>query len=136
VFSFRFTPAYRLAGLPFMVTPGRCAATVDESELSVRFGLWAVRTELANVCSSELIGPFSFLKTAGPAHLSLADRGLTFATNPDRGLCIRFREPVAGIEPTGSGVRMDVSREQVATSPGPPTARSNPPAPRSKAAAR
>jgi hypothetical protein len=60
-----------------------------------------VRTELANVCSSELIGLFSFLKTAGPAHLSLADHGLTFATNPDRGLCIRFREPVAGIEPTG-----------------------------------
>jgi hypothetical protein len=39
--------------------------------------------------------------TIGPAHLSFTDRGLTMATNGDRGVCIRFREPVAGIEPTG-----------------------------------
>jgi len=31
----------------------------------------------------------------------VADRGLTFATNGERGLCIRFRDPVSGIEPTG-----------------------------------
>ena len=41
------------------------------------------------------------LKTIGPAHLSLADRGLTFATNRDEGVCIRFHEPVKGIDPLG-----------------------------------
>jgi hypothetical protein len=46
-------------------------------------------------------GPYGFVKTAGPAHLSFADRGLTLATNGDRGLCIRFVEPVAGIDPWG-----------------------------------
>ena len=42
-----------------------------------------------------------FVKTAGPAHLSLADRGLTFATNGDRGVCLIMREPVSGIDPFG-----------------------------------
>ena len=32
---------------------------------------------------------------------SLADRGVTFATNSRRGLCVSFVEPVHGIEPTG-----------------------------------
>jgi hypothetical protein len=45
-------------------------------------------------------GPYGLVKTAGPAHLSFADRGLTFASNGDRGVCIRFREPVPGISPT------------------------------------
>ena len=35
------------------------------------------------------------------ARLSLADRGLTFGTVATRGVCIQFREPVRGIEPTG-----------------------------------
>src|SRR5690606_154531 len=36
-----------------------------------------------------------------PAHVSLADHGLTFATNPDKGVCIRFEEPVRGLDPLG-----------------------------------
>ena len=46
-------------------------------------------------------GGFRFLKTAGPAHLSFADRGVTFATNGDRAACVRFHEPVRAIDPTG-----------------------------------
>jgi hypothetical protein len=41
------------------------------------------------------------VKVFGPPHLSIADRGLTFATNARRGVCIRFHHPVAGIEPLG-----------------------------------
>ncbi len=58
-------------------------------------------THVANVEGTETTGPYGALKTIGPAHLSVADRGLTFATNPRRGLCVRFREPVAVVEPTG-----------------------------------
>ncbi len=78
-FPFRFTTPYRLAGLPFGVTPATATVRVGGGELAVRFGPWRVRTTLANVTSTALTGPFSFLKTAGPAHLSLADRGLTMA---------------------------------------------------------
>lgn len=39
--------------------------------------------------------------TASPAHLSLTDYGVTFATNPNRGLYVSFLEPVRAIEPAG-----------------------------------
>jgi hypothetical protein len=102
-FPFAFTRAYRLAALPFGVTPARAAVLVDHDagSLTARFGLWRLQTSLDNVLVTEVTGPYQLLKTVGPAHLSFTDRGLTMATNPDRGLCIRFREPVPGIEPTG-----------------------------------
>jgi hypothetical protein len=100
-FNFRFTTAYRLAALPFGVTPSNAHVSVGDGRLVARFGPWRVDTAIDNVDGTEITGPYSLVKTIGPAHLSLADRGLTFATNPDRGLCVRFRQPVAGIEPTG-----------------------------------
>ena len=46
-------------------------------------------------------GPYAFLKTAGPARLAITDRGLTFATNGDRGVLISFRTSVRGLDPLG-----------------------------------
>jgi len=60
-----------------------------------------VSTDITNVAGTEVSGPYRTLTTIGPAHFSLADRGLTFSTNGRRGLCIRFKEPVPGLEPTG-----------------------------------
>ena len=100
-FEFRFTPLYRLAALPFGVTSSTAQVRVDSAQLHVRFGPWRVRTPLSNVRSTTVTGPFSLLKTAGPAHLSLADFGMTCATNGEQGVCIRFREPVCGLEPFG-----------------------------------
>lgn len=100
-FPFRFTSRYRAAAALFGVSPVRAGVTVGAGRLEARFGPWCLATELTNVAGTEESGPYSWLKTIGPARLSLADRGLTFASNPDHGLCIRFHEPVAGIEPTG-----------------------------------
>lgn len=100
-YPFRFDGRYRLLGLPFGVTPPRAMVRLGAGWLLVRFGPWVVETPLANVTGAELTGPYRLVKTAGPAHLSLADQGLTFATNPDRGVCIRFGEPVAGIDVLG-----------------------------------
>lgn len=100
-FAFRFDPAYRAAGLPFGVMPATTSVVVEGGELQARFGPWRVRTPLSNVAGTEVSGPYSFVKTAGPAHLSFTDRGVTFATNGRRGLCIRFHEPVRAVDPTG-----------------------------------
>lgn len=100
-FRFRFDPAYRAAGLPFGVLPATTLVTVENGELRARFGPWRVRTPVRNVAGTEVTGPYSFIKTAGPAHLSFTDRGVTFATNGERGLCIRFHEPVRAMDPTG-----------------------------------
>src|SRR3954466_4404387 len=100
-FAFRFTPLYRVAGAPFGITPATTACDVDGDHIRVRFGPWKVSTPLANVAAVETTGPFNVPKTIGPAHLSFADRGLTFATNAQRGVCVRFSEAIAGIEPFG-----------------------------------
>lgn len=100
-FPFRFTTPYRLAGAPFGVTPRTAYVDVARESFEIRFGPWFLRTSPDNIAGCEETGPFSFPKTAGPAHLSLADRGLTCATNGDAGLCITFHEPVRGIDPWG-----------------------------------
>jgi len=100
-FDFAFDPAHQAASLPFGVTPATSFIRVDETDLWVRFGLWSVRTSLANVIGYECSGPYSFAKTAGPARLSFADKGLTFATNHRAGVCLSFAEPIRGIDPLG-----------------------------------
>ena len=101
LFSFRFTPGYQLAGLPFGVTPWTARVQVDAEVFAIRFGWWRLRTPVTNIVETVVTGPFGFLRTAGSARLSLADVGLTCATNGERGLCIRFGQPVRGIEPFG-----------------------------------
>jgi hypothetical protein len=71
---------------------------VGRQALDVRFGPWRVSTPLANVA---VTGPYAFWKTAGPARLAITDRGLTFASNGDRGVLISLHTPVRGLDPLG-----------------------------------
>jgi hypothetical protein len=100
-FPFRFDAAHRPAAALFGITDRTAVVTLGDHGLDARFGPWRVVTELTNVTGVAVTGPYGLLRTAGPARLSLGDLGLTFATNGERGLCIRFREPVPGLEPTG-----------------------------------
>jgi hypothetical protein len=100
-FDFRFDPRYQRAARPFGVTPARAWVEVDQGRLDAHFGPWRLNTPLGNVKSVEVTGPYHFVKTAGPARLGITDRGLTFATNGERGVLITFVEPVRGIEPLG-----------------------------------
>ena len=100
-FDFSFTPAYRAAGLCFGITPDTAEAVITPDGVSVRFGPWRTHTSLDNIRAIAITGPYAFLKTAGPARLGLTDRGLTFATNGQRGVRLKFRSPIKGIEPTG-----------------------------------
>jgi hypothetical protein len=103
-FVFSFDPTYRRLARLFGVTPDRAWVDLGEDELEARYGPWRVRTPMSNIAGVDVTGPYSLLKTAGPARLAITDRGLTFASNRDRGVCISFRSPVAGIDPFG-GVR-------------------------------
>lgn len=100
-FEFRFHPVFRLAALPLGVRDSTAQVTVGDGCLDARFGPWHVNTPLWNVVAAQVTGPYAWPKVIGPAHLSLADRGLTFATNADRGVCVQFRDPVRGIDPWG-----------------------------------
>ena len=100
-FAFRFTPSYLRAARLFGIRPDRAWVDLDAESLRARFGPWRLHTALANITAVTVTGPYAFLKTAGPAHLGVTDRGLTFASNGERGVLIAFRTPVPGIEPTG-----------------------------------
>lgn len=100
-FDFRFAPSYRLPATLFGVTERTAYVDVGDDEVLVRFGLWRLRTPLANLDEVNLTSDYSWIKAAGPARLSLADRGVTFATNGDRGVCLRFKTPVKAIDPLG-----------------------------------
>lgn len=91
----------RLAGRLAGVTPGTSGVEVADGRLTVRFGHWSLSTPVANVNGTTRTGPYAWWKVAGPPHLSLADRGVTFATTTEGGLCIEFHEPVPAIMPTG-----------------------------------
>ena len=97
-FGFRFDGRYRAACRVFGVTEDRAWVEVDpegDGRCTATFGRWRLETPLANVECVEITGPYSVVKTIGPARLSLADKGITFATNRERGVCLGFREPVA-----------------------------------------
>ena len=100
-FSFCFAPAYRLPARAFGIGPSSAFVDVGDGELDAHFGPWRVTTPRANITNVAVTGPYAFLKTAGPARLAITDRGLTFATNGDRGVLISFRTPVRGLDPLG-----------------------------------
>jgi hypothetical protein len=83
------------------VTVDNAWVEVGEDTFAAHFGRWRVRTPLANIKAVAVTGPYRFFKTAGPARLAITDRGLTFATNGERGLRVSFHDPVHGIEPFG-----------------------------------
>jgi hypothetical protein len=100
-FAFCFARTYRVSARPFGINPKTAFVDVGDRELDAHFGPWRVSTALANITDVALTGPYAFLKTAGPARLAITDRGLTFATNGDRGVLISFRTPVRGLDPLG-----------------------------------
>ena len=100
-FSFAFAPAHRIAAVPFGVLPATAWVEVGATRLRARFGFWTLDTPRANIAHVTTTGDYSFVRTAGPAHLSLSDHGVTFATNSERGVCVQFHEPVAVLDPTG-----------------------------------
>ena len=105
-FEFAFAAAYRPPALLFGIVPATAYVEVGPAELFARFGPWSLRTAISNVRSTEASGGYGYLKTAGPPHLSLTDRGVTFATNGQRGLCVQFRtRSRRSTRPAGSCIR-------------------------------
>ncbi|SRR5579885_558745 len=100
-FEFDFDPKLASAARVFGVREHNAYVDVDGDRLTIRFGRWLLRTHVSNVADATITGPFRWWKVIGPPHLSFADRGITFATNTERGVCIEFREPVTAMLPNG-----------------------------------
>jgi hypothetical protein len=100
-FEFAFAPSYRVPAATFGITQRTARVDVGDGTFTARFGPWRVTTPLANVKAVDVTGPYRFIKTAGPARLAITDLGLTFATNDERGVLVRFRTYVRGLDPLG-----------------------------------
>jgi hypothetical protein len=87
-------PLLRLIG----VSPDTTRVRVGDGVFEVAYGPWRLRTPLANVSGASVTGPYTWVRTIG-AHLSLVDRGVTFGTNAERGVCVRFDAPVPALLP-------------------------------------
>ena len=101
-FHFDFHPLFRLPALAAGVTPMSAHLDVEPDRLRVQFGPWRMEVDRDDVEEVTETGPYKPWKVIGPPHLSLADRGITFATTTSGGVCIKLREAVPGIEPTGT----------------------------------
>jgi hypothetical protein len=99
-FDFRYAGAVGNAARAVTATTARSYVEVSADALVVRFGPWTMTTPRSNIAEIKESGPYAPWKVFGSPRMSFADRGITFATNSDRGVCVRFFEPVAGIEPT------------------------------------
>lgn len=99
-FGFRFEPVMRALALPFGVRPSNAWVEVGD-EVHVAFGPWHMRFPRSDVADVTETGDYWLPKVAGPPHLSLKDRGVTFATNRERGLCIQLGRPHKALDRFG-----------------------------------
>jgi hypothetical protein len=95
-FAFAFDPRYRAPLAVLGVRPQTATVVAGRDVLRVRFGPWFLDTTLDNVADVVVDGPYRPYRVIGP-HLSLADRGVTFGTNADAGVCVSFHEPVGAL---------------------------------------
>jgi len=101
-FPFAIDRSLRPWSRVFLIHPETCVALLDEGTLTVLFGRWTVTTPVSNIAGVELNGPYRWWKVGGPARMSAADRGLTFATTSRGGACLSFHEPVRALDPFGA----------------------------------
>lgn len=98
-FCFEVDPTMAPFARLFGVTADNAWVDVSETEVVAKFGPWVLRTLRSNVAGAQVTGPYAWAKVVGGPHISLKDRGLTFATTTQEGVCIRFREAVGGALP-------------------------------------
>jgi molybdopterin converting factor small subunit len=100
VFPFRFDPRFRIPLLAIGVAPSTSMVIVTSQRLLARYGPWKLETPRSNIADAKVTGPYRFYRAVGP-RVSGTDRGLTFGTNAEQGVCVLFHEPVPGIDPVG-----------------------------------
>lgn len=95
-FPFAFDGRYAWMLKPLGIRPDTAEVTLDFEEIRVRFGRWTTKTSLSNIAGTEITEDYRWYKAIG-IRGSLADHGITFGTNADRGLCVRFVEPIPSL---------------------------------------
>ena len=93
-FPFRFDRRFAAFWVPFGARPGRDGVTLTgDGRFRATFGYLKVDTGIDNVAGGHVTEDYRWYTSVG-ARVSFADDGLTFGTNPDRGVCVHFRQRI------------------------------------------
>ena len=95
-FPYRFDARFAPMWLPFGAVPGRDGVTVSTDRFRATFGFLRLETPLDNVAGGHVTGHYRWYTAVG-ARLSFVDDGLTFGTNPERGVCVHFHTPAGRV---------------------------------------
>ena len=106
-FDYHLDQRYKAIWWPLGVRPGQ-GVTIDDDQLTARYGAWKLRTPLANVVGGHITEHYRWYTAIG-LRLSFADDGLTFGTSTERGVCIHFDQPVGGVIPMRSHSALTVT---------------------------
>jgi len=97
-FEFAFAPRFASLLRVIGVTPDTTLVTVTDDAFRVRFGGWTLETPLANCEGVCVTRDYRWYRAIG-ARGSLEDKGVTFGTSTEQGVCVRFVEPVPALVP-------------------------------------
>ena len=95
-FAFAFDPRFRGLLRLLGVRPENSRVTIDDEVFDARFGRWRLRTPVSNIEDVQVSRGYRWFKAIGPRG-SVVDRGCTFGTNADAGVCVCFHEPVGAL---------------------------------------
>lgn len=95
-FSFEIDPTFRHLLKIWGVTRSS-AVYVGDGKLKVDFGWLGLETPISNVSATDITGDYKWWRAIGPRG-SLADKGVTFGTNTDKGAYVEFHEPVEALK--------------------------------------
>ncbi len=99
-FDFKFAGLYLPMLAAVGVTPATAHVVLTDDRMVARFGPWLCTSPYPNIVDVCETGPYTAVKAIG-ARLSMTDRGLTFGTTTEGGVCITFETPVRGLDPLG-----------------------------------
>ena len=85
----RWTPLFAVLG----VKESDGVVLTDDGIFRATYGRATVETPIANIDSTLVTGGHRWFKAVG-LRLSFSDDGVTFGTNPRRGLCVQFVERI------------------------------------------
>jgi hypothetical protein len=98
-FDFAFDPRFRGFLRLLGVHPGNASVTLDDEHFDARFGHWRLKTPVSNLKEVRITRDYHWFKAIG-ARGSATDRGCTFGSNADAGVCVCFHEPVGALIPS------------------------------------
>ena len=92
-FAFEFDDRFRWLLAAEGITPRNTWVRVTDDRFVAHCSIFTLETPRSNIAGVEVTGPHRPIKAIG-IRTSLTDRGLTFGTNAERMVCVRFIEPV------------------------------------------